>query len=411
MLVPNMNDYLGIFAVKFAGVIITLILNIFLARHLGAEQFGVYSQALSIVMIGSTFVLVGGVNRNLKSLSETMKTDAKQGVGVFFDSVCLSLLMTSISAAVFLWVVSLNLSNILVVGLVSLTATTNIFIAFYRVRVSLLKSELWLNIIRPLISLVSIIAFSIFLPNRDAEAMLFAYLLALLLSIILIYKTISSHFGRKFVFSASGAWRELFAGHRTDFWLNGATQAAMMNAPVLMFLFVDQPEKSAFAAVAARLSMIFIIPRNVFGAIIEPTIAADYKNGNVPKIKRQFFSLLACNFLLMTSLLFVYFSFAAEIVSLTVGSEYLAGLPMINTFVLAFYFSSIFGPVGSYLNLTGGARFLSTISLLSVVFIFLNMEFHVIPLEEHMVYLLIASSQFFVLFMVWLKRMYSISAQ
>ena len=85
-------------------------------------------------MIGSTFVLVGGVNRNLKSLSETMKSDAKQGVGVFFDSVCLSLLMAFASAAVFLWVVSLNLFNILVVGLVSLTATINIFIAFYRVR-------------------------------------------------------------------------------------------------------------------------------------------------------------------------------------------------------------------------------------------------------------------------------------
>ena len=119
--------------------------------------------------------------------------------------------------------------------------------------------------------------------------MLFAYLLALLLSIILIYRAISPHFGRKFVFSASGAWRELFKGHRADFWFNGAAQAAMMNAPVLMFLFVNQPEKSAFAAVAAKLSMFFIIPRNVFGAIIEPTIAADYKNGNFSKIKRQFF--------------------------------------------------------------------------------------------------------------------------
>ena len=113
----------------------------------------------------------------------------------------------------------------------------------------------------------------------------------------------------------------------------------------------------------------------------------------------------------MTSLLVVYFSFAAEIVSVTVGSEYLAGLPIISVFVLAFYFSSIFGPVGSYLNLTGGARFLSKISLFSVVIIFLNMEYRVIPMEEHELYLLIASSQFFALFIVWLKRMYSISAQ
>ena len=40
MLIPNMNNYLSIFAVKFAGVIVTLILNVVLARHLGAEQFG-----------------------------------------------------------------------------------------------------------------------------------------------------------------------------------------------------------------------------------------------------------------------------------------------------------------------------------------------------------------------------------
>ena len=69
------------------------------------------------------------------------------------------------------------------------------------------------------------------------------------------------------------------------------------------------------------------------------------------------FSLLGINFLLMTALLTAYLFFSTEIISTTVGEEYLAGSQIINIFVLAFYFSSIFGPVGSYLNLTGGARF------------------------------------------------------
>ena len=63
----------------------------------------------------------------------------------------------------------------------------------------------------------------------------------------------------------------------------------------------------------------------------------------------------------MTALLTAYLFFSTEIISTTVGEEYLVGSQIINIFVLAFYFSSIFGPVGSYLNLTGGARFLSVI--------------------------------------------------
>ena len=182
----------------------------------------------------------------------------------------------------------------------------------------------------------------------------------------------------------------------------------MLNAPVLMFLFTDQPEKSAFAAIAIKISMIFTIPQNVFGAIIEPTIAADYKKGSSVKIRQQFFSLLGINFLLMTALLTAYLFFSTEIISTTVGEEYLAGSQIINIFVLAFYFSSIFGPVGSYLNLTGGARFLSVITLISIVVIFSNLEHSFIPLEAQNVYLLVASVQFFVLFLLWLRRMYSI---
>ena len=70
----------------------------------------------------------------------------------------------------------------------------------------------------------------------------------------------------------------------------------MLNAPVLMFLFTDQPEKSAFAAIAIKISMIFTIPQNVFGAIIEPTIAADYKKGSSVKIRQQFFLFLVSIF-------------------------------------------------------------------------------------------------------------------
>ena len=237
-----------------------------------------------------------------------------------------------------------------------------------------MKSEVWLNIIRPLIFLFCIIGIATFSSSLDAEVMLLAHLLALLLSLILILTIISPHFGSKFVFSPSNAWREIFKGHRIDFWFNGATQAAMLNAPVLMFLFTDQPEKSAFAAIAIKISMIFTIPQNVFGAIIEPTIAADYKKGSSVKIRQQFFSLLGINFLLMTALLTAYLFFSTEIISTTVGEEYLAGSQIINIFVLAFYFSSIFGPVGSYLNLTGSARFLSVITLISIVVIFSNLE-------------------------------------
>ena len=110
----------------------------------------------------------------------------------------------------------------------------------------------------------------------------------------------------------------------------------------------------------------------------------------------------------MTALLTAYLFFSTEIISTTVGEEYLAGSQIINIFVLAFYFSSIFGPVGSYLNLTGGARFLSVITLISIVVIFSNLEHSFIPLEAQNVYLLVASVQFFVLFLLWLRRMYSI---
>ena len=150
--------------------------------------------------------------------------------------------------------------------------------------------------------------------------------------------------------------------------------------------------------------MIFV--PQCFRCDYRPTIAADYKKVVLLKSDNSF-SLLGINFLLMTALLTAYLFFSTEIISTTVGEEYLAGSQIINIFVLAFYFSSIFGPVGSYLNLTGGARFLSVITLISIVVIFSNLEHSFIPLEAQNVYLLVASVQFR-LFLLWLRRMYSI---
>ena len=101
-LLPNLNVYLRIFSLKFAGVALALIINIFLARYLGVAQFGVYSQALSLSLIGSTFVLAGSINRNLKPVW-SMEIDKSQGVRVFYDSICLVLLITAVSAAILPW--------------------------------------------------------------------------------------------------------------------------------------------------------------------------------------------------------------------------------------------------------------------------------------------------------------------
>ena len=63
--------FLRIFSLKFAGVALALIINIFLARYLGVAQFGDIPK-LYPFLIG-TFVLAGSI-RNL-SLSRSMEID------------------------------------------------------------------------------------------------------------------------------------------------------------------------------------------------------------------------------------------------------------------------------------------------------------------------------------------------
>ena len=120
-----------------------------------------------------------------------MEIDKSQGVRVFYDSICLVLLITAVSAAILPWIISIDYVYVLIIGLMLLTAIINLSITFYRVRISVLKSEVWLNIIRPLIFLFCIIGIATFSSSLDAEVMLLAHLLALLLSLILILTIIS----------------------------------------------------------------------------------------------------------------------------------------------------------------------------------------------------------------------------
>jgi O-antigen/teichoic acid export membrane protein len=192
---------------------------------------------------------------------------------------------------------------------------------------------------------------------------------------------------------------------RLNFWVNGAFQILLLNAPIILYIYADAPEKSGYASLALKFSMAFLVPVQVFGAIIEPEIAGKFKAREFAKIRKQFYFLLIQNILIMIPIFIIFMLYAEPLIQFLVGEEYLPGVNIIKVIVAAFFISSLVGPVGVYLNLTGYARLMTGVTFISVLLLCVLSVFLLeAPVEA--VFFSVFSSQFCILFLILLYLMH-----
>ena len=266
--------------IQIASIFITIVLHWYLARILGAANYGIFTYAFSwVFFLGSLSTM--GLSSVLVREVIKYKTAKKTGYihGLYNFSSISNLFITLIISLFFVLIVSIfvkdkNIANALLLAIIALPIYGQLLImqsshlGFLKVENSLIPYE----IIRPLLMIIFIFFFVNFVQknitvNKTIILNIISILFVIIISYLLLKKSLN------FVKSKALYKNKQWLKYGFAFFLITVTTTINTRADILMLGMFGYAEKVGVYNIAVKFSQFIIIPLFISNKVIAPYIS------------------------------------------------------------------------------------------------------------------------------------------
>lgn len=358
--------------IRTSGAGLAFISTLVFAQLLGAEQFGLFSLALTFITILGVFVRMGLDNVVLKQVAANLDSQPKVSNGYLYSSVLWTILFGG-TVSIFLWLFSdsvshkiftkpelseiLKLFSILVVPFSLVFLFSSAFKSFKRPGFALLVQ----TVIAPLVTLLLI-------------GLVWLYGITVNIEYIILFVISGYSFG---LLGYIYFWRKDFINFGIDkqsiaqllkegFPMLLISSGALILAwsdTIILGIYATAKEVGIYA-VASRVVMVTSLVLIALNAITAPKYALFYRENNIQAIKhlaQQSFLILIAT----ASVPIMFFVFYSEWFMGLFGAQYRTGAIILIILSVGQFVNVSFGSVGYLLSMTGRENSLRNIMLTS----------------------------------------------
>lgn len=333
-----------------------------LSRYLDVGDFGSVALGMTVMTIITTVALIG-MKPGLTRFIPRMETSAERR-DIVYSGLLIGLGATTLSA-----IVLYALAPILTVRLLegsNLTAVIQVFavsipfFAFIRLMVGITRGYERVvpkvaikQITLPITRLAAITIVSVF--SLGAVAAAGAYLASFLIASVvgLFYFVQEADLRADAPFSPRV--RELFT-FSAPLALSGAVSMILSDVDVLMLGAFKTSSAVGLYEIAYTLGNLFTIVVSSIGVVFVPMMSRYHSNGNVEKMQSTY--ILSNKWTITATLpaLLIAVSYPEQIISMTFGSKYTAGVTTFVLLAVGFSTHAVLGPNGGILNSIGATK-------------------------------------------------------
>ena len=331
-----------------------------IANEFGPSNYGLISLGIMMLNVSIAFSLLGlnqGINRYIAYYRG--KKDARRIKGTFIAAIKISIVLSLLLSAL-IWLLSDYISinvfhassfipilKIFALGIPFYTAIvllTNTFLAFKKP-----EYDFWSRVVgRELINLL-LVGIVIFIGGSIIGISL-VYLVSLIIATIIgIYcleKKVVSFFRSKIKAITNN--RELLQ-FSIPLFLSGILVNVMSWSDTFLLGALRTLNEVGIYNAAVPLSVNIMIFFTSFSYILYPVMSELHAKKNYTELSKVYSTTVRWTFMLTLPLLFLTIRFSKQLINLFFGSEYILGSSVLIILTLAYFTSSIVGPVANML--------------------------------------------------------------
>lgn len=369
-----LKQYLSTSAVSVVGLALALLVNVFLARIVSADQFGLFLFAISMTHLLSIIVSGGLPLLLTREIAGALHEGNDVGMRQISSAAILWVLISSAGIILSVYVVLLVFSSSSA-GLLLLASAILPAIGFSAMGNGILKgigkpaiAEASNRIVLPVAMLLGA-AWIWRFGDATASALIFLQMIAYVFTAVVSLGLVRAFLSAKFSLSRPGP-RQL------EFWGKSLVSFTMISGisvfgsqiSILVLGLLHQPEQVAFFRVAERGAQLVNLPLLFINSVLGPPIVRAIRDGRNGDLQRLTRSAARMSIAMSAPVAFGMIAFGKPLISWTFGASYVdqSYLPLV-ILCGAQLISVMLGSVGLLLMLTGHEKLHVTIQLLAVL--------------------------------------------
>lgn len=370
------KKFFGASGIQLFSKLITLLAGIFYARALGAENYGLYGYYMSLIAIFAIPVVSGLPNLIIRELTYyKSENDGGKFHGIIVWSTIYIFGMSLISFFLLCFLaknnyVARDIGYLLIpLGLIILfKGYTTQQTAIINSCKKPVLSQIPIQIFVPLITLILVLSLVIMGFEANAglilKSTLFAFVLSLLFSLVISYKSVRKLKIKKrdISFSTKALSKSLFP-------LSIMAIISTLNIEVASVFIAElsDTKEVAYFKVAMQAVSIMIIGLNSINTILMPEVATLYKLGEMDSLQAVIKKAVRLNSLFAMPVILVLTFFGRDLIVIFFGDEYEQAYIVMMILCIGQFVNVLSGSVGLILNMTRNERSALVSSIIALI--------------------------------------------
>ncbi|MGX1928071.1 MATE family efflux transporter [Flagellimonas sp. 2504JD4-2] len=359
------------FLIKAVGLLCSFAFMWFLAHKYGAKVNGLMAISISIIMIGSIVPKLGyDINFvRLFPIKQANKILFREAIGAStLTALILMALIVLFEGHVADWF-GVSTENIGYIRFSAVAIPIWVFISVassvYRADKKNAQFSFYTNTSRFLFSLVIILVLYYVFGFRSEDAPVKAYLIALLVSAVLLTIGIWPILNNRF---SAGARLKLidFTKDSLPMMLSASIVVMMGWADTIILSLFESKDVVGVYSIAVRLATLVSFGLNSLNSILAPKLSSFYNAGEIPKYKNLIGITAKVNFFFSLMTIALIIVFRNYILSFF-GEEFLIGAAALVLLCVGQLVNAICGPVGVILQMTGHQKTFKNFLVLALI--------------------------------------------
>jgi len=366
------------FAIQVTGYAVTFILNVLLARWLGAEQYGsfiFFKNGATIIGIFGTLGLFGTALKFISSYQAASRLDMLRGLIVF--STIITLIISTL-----LTLFAIVLIGIFPPGGINLTALLPyspiiILIALHILYADILRGMNYIfeaiaptDLIRPIVMLTIVLLMNVFFEFNLLEVTIFAFGISTILMILYQLAITALTLLRTKAAASRYQIREWLVFGFESLFFQGTIILRTEFTPVIIGYLLAGSDVGLFV-VAERAGYVTAFLFNAVRRVFEPMIAPLYETGDLEELNRVHIRITRWTFRVTLLISIVIIAFSDFLLSLF-GEEFIAARPLLIIILLGQLINAATGQAGSILRFAGYEKLVRNIMAISTALMLIS---------------------------------------
>lgn len=385
----NSPGLIPTFAFRLIGMLIAFFLNLLSAQYLGAEGYGKLAFALSLLSVLAVLVGCGLDQVAIKWVSPRVNLIEKHVEIIEFYEKAFVLILTVTICVFCVWCVYVVqagseesfIFSVLLSPFVALIALNEAVIrSFGCITMSTVSSQL----VRPAVSIVLLLVTFFFVQGSfSTTSVLVIYGVGIICSFLF-----SLFYVRKLLIRIKAKVTNQLestkitiisiANHAKSFFFIAILSVILNKADVIMLGLLSSDSQVGIYAVVYNLVFLILVVLQVVNLVIAPSLAKAHEEEDMAEVESQISKSRLIGGVVSFLIFFPLFLFP-NFFLLLFGEEFIMGSMVLKILAIGMFVNALFGSVGNYLMMSGYARWLVMIFIVSVLLSLLFMYFLIPP--------------------------------